>query len=252
MRSRPLTNLTISFLFFLSASLAAHAGLSKQDRDSAKSMTSGTLYLRLDVPCKYGVGGFGLNVVSVLEVSPTGHDTERKLNLPTKNKRESVYWGFFPNDAVRYAKLSFNGDSVQLWMEGAPPNDNELMIDFIHIQTLDDFTKAFNQTFSKVPLQDEHQDWPADIRQAIAGRNVIAGMSKEQAFAVVGTPINVTSGEENGLKVETWFPRQDKGTVVTYRKNKSTRTGFPSLLKFVDGKLQVIEQTPRAPDLTAK
>jgi hypothetical protein len=59
---------------------------------------------------------------------------------------------------VRYGKLSFSGDTVQLWLEGLPPNDNEVMVDFIHIQTMDDFIKAFNQTFSKVPLQDEHQE----------------------------------------------------------------------------------------------
>jgi len=239
----------VLFLLLL-APVAVQAGLSRQERESAKAMISGSLYLRLDVPCKYGAAGFGLNVESLLEVTPTGHDVERKLNLPSKNKRESVYWGFFPNDVVRYGKLTFDGDTVQIWMEGAPPNDNEIMIDFVHIQTLDDFTKAFNQTFSKVPLQDEHPEWPADIRQAIAGRNVIVGMTKEQAFAVVGTPINVTTGEENGTKVETWFPRQDRGTVVTFRKNKSTRTGFPSLLKFVDGKLQIIELTPHTPDLT--
>jgi len=252
MKLRLSAGVVILFSFILLTSLASLAELSKLDRDTAKKMTSGSLYLRLDVPCKYGSAGFGLNVESLLEVSPTGHDVERKLNLPSKNKRESVYWGFFPNDVVRYGKLSFDGDTVQVWMEGAPPNDNEVMIDFIHIQTMDDFVKAFNQTFSKVPLQDEHQDWPAEVRQAIAGRKVIAGMSKEQAFAVVGTPLNVTTGEENGTKVETWFPRQDKGTVVTFRKNKSTRTGFPALLKFVDGKLQVIEQTPRSPDLSAK
>jgi hypothetical protein len=242
----------VALLLGLLAPLAVRAELSKQERESAKSMTSGTLYLRLDVPCKYGRGGFGLNVESLLEVSPTGYDVERKLNLPSKKKRESVYWGFFPNDAVRYGKLSFDGDTVQIWSEGVPPNDNEVMIDFIHIQTMDDFTKAFNQTFSKVPLQDEHQEWPAEVRKAIAERKVIAGMTQQQAFCVVGRPINVTTGEENGVKVETWFPRQDKGTVVTFRRDKSLRTGFPALLKFTDGKLQVIEQTPRAPDLSGK
>ena len=252
MKLRFSMGVVVLFSFILLTSLTGLAELSKQERDTANRMTAGTLYLRLDVPCKYGTAGFGLNVESLLEVSPTGHDVERKLNLPSKNKRESAYWGFFPNDVVRYGKLSFHGDTVQLWMEGAPPNDNEVMIDFIHIQSMDDFTKAFNQTFSKVPLQDEHPDWPAEVRQAIAERKVIAGMTKEQAFAVVGTPLNVTSGEENGAKVETWFPRQDRGTVVTFRKNKSTRTGFPALLKFVDGKLQVIEQTPRSPDLSVK
>jgi hypothetical protein len=242
----------VALLLGLLAPLAVRAELSKQERESAKSMTSGTLYLRLDVPCKYGRGGFGLNVESLLEVSPTGYDVERKLRLPSKKKRESVYWGFFPNDAVRYGKLSFDGDTVHVWLEGVPPNDNEVMIDFIHIQTMDDFIKAFNQTFSKVPLQDEHQEWPAEVRQAIAERKVVAGMTKQQAFCVVGSPINVTTGEENGVKVETWFPRQDKGTVVTFRRDKSTRTGFPALLKFTDGKLQVIEQAPRAPDLSGK
>ena len=250
MRMRSCAGVVLGFCFLLFTP-AVQAALSKQERDSAKAMTSGTLYLRLDVPCKYGSGGFGLNVEPVLEVSPTGHDAEHRLNLPNKNKRESVYWGFFPNDAVRYAKLSFDGDTVRVWMEGVPPKNDEIMIDFVHIQTMDDFSKAFNRTFSKVPLQDEHQDWPAEVKQAVGGHNLIAGMTKEQAFAVVGTPINVTTGEENGSKVETWFPRQDKGTVVTYRKNKSTRTGFPSLLKFVDGKLQVIEQTPHAPNLSA-
>jgi hypothetical protein len=236
----------------LLASLTANAGLSKQERETAKSMTAGTLYLRLDVPCKYGRGGFGLSMESLLEVSPAGYDIERKLNLPSKQKHESVYWGFFPNDAVHYAKLSFNSDSVQVWMEGAPPDRNEIMIDFIQINTMDDFVRAFNQTFSKVPLQDEHQEWPAEVRKAIAERKVVEGMSKEQAFCVVGKPINVVTGNENGVKVETWFPRQDRGTVVTFRREKSTRTGFPALLKFVDGRLKVIEQTPRAPELSGK
>ena len=242
----------VVLFFVLLAPLAVKAELSKQERDSAKSMTAGTLYLRLDVPCKYDRGGFEVGVDSLLEVSPTGHDVERKLNLPSQKKRASVYWGFFPNDAVRYGKLSFSGDTVQVWLEGVQPNDNEVMVDLIHIQTMDDFIKAFNQVFSKVPLQDEHQEWPADVRQAIAERKVVAGMSKQQAFCVVGTPINITTGEENGLKVETWLPRQDKGTVVTFRRDESTRTGFPALLKFTDGKLQVIEQAPRAPDLTGK
>jgi hypothetical protein len=200
----------VMFLFVFLAPLAVRAELSKQERDSAKSMTAGTLYLRLDVPCKYDRGGFGVGVDSLLEVSPTGHDAERKLNLPSKKKRESVYWGFFPNDAVRYGKLSFSGDTVQVWLEGVPPNDNEVMVEFIHIQTMDDFIKAFNQTFSKVPLQDEHQVWPAEVRQAIAERKVVAGMTKQQAFCVVGSPINVTTGEENGVKVETWSPGKIK------------------------------------------
>jgi hypothetical protein len=53
---------------------------------------------------------------------------------------------------VRFGKLLFKGDQVSVWAEGVSPNDYEIMIDFIPINSLDDFTKAFNQTFSKVPL----------------------------------------------------------------------------------------------------
>ena len=249
MKLRSSTSLVVALI--LLTPLAGMAELSKQERDTVKSMVSGTLYLRLDVPCKYGRAGWGTDVQSILEVSPAGYDVQRKLSLPI-GKYQSVWWGFFPNDVVRYGKPTFDGDTVQLWLEGLPPNDNEVIIDFVHIQTMDDFTKAFNQTFSKVPLQDEHTDWPAEVRQAIAEHKVIAGMTKQQAFSVVGTPLNVTTGEENGAKVETWFPRQEKGTVVTVRRNRSSRTGFPALLKFVDGKLQEIEQTPRSPDLSNK
>ncbi len=237
-----------ALLTVLLAPLAVRAELSKQDRDSAKSMIAGTLYLRLDVPCRYGRGRWGIaraihHVESLLEVSPAGYTAERKLALPAKHKRDSVYWGFSPNDAVRYGKLLFEGDTVQVWMEGVSPNDYEMLIDFIHIQNLDDFTKAFNRTFSKVPLQDEHPEWPDEVRKAIGERKVIAGMTEEQAFSVVGSPVKITTAEENGVKVETWFPRQDRGIVTSWGQVEGTPTGFPALLKLAGGKVQVMEQT---------
>jgi len=116
------------------------------------------------------------------------------------------------------------------------------MIDFIQINSLDDFTRAFNQTFSKVPLQDEHPEWPSDVRGGIAEHKLVVGMTKDQAFDVVGTPLETKTEEENGVKVETWSLRQDAGTIGARRPEKNMRTGFPALLKFTEGKLQVIEQ----------
>lgn len=245
-----------AFLLFLCASLALQAELSKQDQEAAKNMVAGTLYLRLDVPLRTVMGGWGIGPESVLEVSPSGHDFERKLALPSKNSRLrkdlGIFWGFFPNDGVRYGKLTFNQDTVEVWMEGVKPYDNEITLDFIHINSLDDFTKAFNQTFSKVPLQGEHPEWPAEVRNAIAERRVVVGMTKEQAFDVVGTPINIATGQDDGIKTETWFLRQDRGTVPSAFRGRSSRTDIPATLKFADGKLQVIEQTSRLPDLTGK
>src|SRR5271157_2581386 len=239
----------VLLLLLLCLPLALRAQLSKEERETAKKMLSGTLYLRLDVPVRTVVGGWGIGPESVLEVSPSGHDFERKLAIQSKNrvmrKDLGIFWGFFPNDGVRYSKPTFDGDTVVVWMEGLPPGDNEIVLDFVQIKTLDDFTKAFNQTFSKVPLQDEHPEWPAEVRDAIAAHRLIIGMTKEQAFDVVGTPINVVTGQEGGVKVETWSLRQDRGTIPSAYRGKSTRTNIPAILKFVDGKLQVIEQSSK-------
>ena len=206
-------------------------------------MIAGTLYLRLDVPCRYGRGRWGIaaaihHVESLLEVSPAGYSVERKLALPAKHKRDRVYWGLSPNDPVRYGKLLFEGDTVQVWMEGVLPDDSEMLLDFVNIRNLDDFTKAFNLTFSKVPLQDEHPEWPAEVREAIAVRKLVAGMTVEQAFCVVGKPLKVVSGEENGIQVESWFSRQQKEDELGTRGDEGTPTGFPARLNFSGGRLQ--------------
>jgi hypothetical protein len=166
--------------------------------------------------------------------------------------REKIYWEFFPNYAVRHGELTFEGDTVKVWMHGVKPYKDLLAIDFVQIKTLDDFTKAFNQTFSKVPLQDEYPEWPVEMRKAVAEHRLLVGMTKEQAFDVVGTPLDIKTEEVNGVQVETWHPRQDKGKTwwggfsEGGDNNTSSSglvlggTGFPTLLKFVDGKLQVV------------
>lgn len=251
MKSRLRAGVALWFVFF--APLIVRAELPKADREAAKNMIAGTLYLRLDVPLKYVIGSYGWGPEAVLEVSPTGHATTRVLSLPIANpKKAKLNWVFYPNDPVRFGKLLFKGDTVSVWAEGVSPHGYEIMIDFIQVKSLDDFTKAFNQTFSKVPLQDEHPEWPSEVRSAIAEHKLVVGMTKEQAFDVVGTPLDKKTEEENGVKVETWSPRQDGGTISARNRQKNMRTGFPTLLKFTDGKLEVIEQTPGAPDPSTK
>jgi len=243
----------VALLFLLFAPLVVRAELSKEDREAAKRMIAGTLYLRLDVPLKYVMGSFGWGPEAVLEVSPNGHDTTRILSLPIKNpKKAKLNWVFYPNYPVRFGKLLFKADTVSVWAEGVSPNDYEIMIDFIQINSLDDFTKAFNQTFSKVPLQDEHPDWPSDVRSGIAEHKLVVGMTKDQAFDVVGTPLEIKTDEENSVKVETWSPRQDGGTIGGRNRQKNMRTGFPTLLKFADGTLQRINPAPGTPDPVAR
>jgi len=222
------------------------ADLSGNDRDVIKEMTRGIMYLRNNVPCRVRSGAWGIGAEPITEVSPSSVDWDRNLKLiegQTTGKRrfgvDTVSWLFGPNDGIQYAKLYFKPNGVvDLYAEGVKPKKEEVWIRFVDINSKDDFQKAFDVILSNKPLQDEHPDWPDDIRHAIAQRKVIAGMTKAQAFAVVGTPIGAESKDEGGQKVETWFPRQDTGTTGSYRKVIGGATGFPVSIRFVDGKVQ--------------
>jgi hypothetical protein len=245
-----------ALLIVLFAPLMVRAELSKQDRGAAQKMISGTLYLRVQVPYKYGMGAWAPYSESLLEVSPAGLSTERKMAVPLK-KHEEIYWGYLANTPVNNGKLLSEGGKLVVWMERVEPN-TEVSVDFIDIKSMDDFTKAFNMTFSKVPLQNEHPEWPSAVREGIAAGKLVAGMTVEQARIVVGAPLSVSNGEENGSKTETWILRQDPGKVLGWNrkhgawKKVSRETGFPAKITFTEGKLQVIEQTPKAPDPSVK
>ncbi|MGA3099500.1 MAG: hypothetical protein ABSF25_23850 [Bryobacteraceae bacterium] len=234
--------------------LALRAQLSKEDREAAKKMISGTLYLRVQAPQKYGLGYWAPYSVSMLEAAPTGVSADRKLAEPLKSipkngyhlKQEEVYWGYLANTPVRYGKLESEEGKLVVWMERVEPN-TDVSIDFIDIKSLDDFTKAFNLALSKVPLQDEHPEWPSAVREGIASGKLVVGMTVEQARIVVGAPLSISAGEDNGSKTEKWILRQDPGKVLGGNKKRgawmrvSTRTGFPTSITFRDGKLLSME-----------
>ncbi len=195
----------------------------KADKREAEGIVAGTFYLRVDVPIDT------YRVVPMLEVSPEGFDA-RKLAELTAEERRNVYYLFNPNDTVGGITLRWGYNSVRLWGENSR---QELLIDLVRLKNLDDFKKAFDKAFSRVPLQDAHPDWPAEVRQAVAARRAIEGMTREQTAAVVGTPASI---ENKGEGVEVWLPRQASGTGPDAK-----RTGFPARLEFRDGRLAAIE-----------
>jgi hypothetical protein len=211
------------------------AQLSIADREAANKMVAGRLYLKIDAPCDHG------REVPMVEVSPTTVDLETKISELKPEDKPNLFWRFGPNDVANGTVLRFGSDRIRVWSEGVSPKRDSFMIEFVKIKTLDDFKKAFDLTFSPVPLQDAHPDWPAEARQAIAARRLIEGMTPEQARAVIGAPTRIETGEEAGAPVETWYPRQANGVRKVF-KNASLTTGFPKSLKFVGGKLAAIEK----------
>jgi hypothetical protein len=210
------------------------AQLSPADRAAASKMVEGRLYLKIDAPCDHG------REVPMVEVSPTSVDLETRISELTPENRPNLFWRFGPNDAAHDTVLRFGLDRIRVWSEGVSPKNDQFMIEFVRIKTLDDFKKAFDLTFSRVPLQDAHPEWSAEVRQAVAARRLIEGMTPEQARAVIGAPTRVEASEEAGTRLETWYPRQENGVRNLFR-NASLTTGFPKSLKFVGGKLAAIE-----------
>jgi hypothetical protein len=223
-------------LAVLAGPAALNAQIATADKQAAEAMVAGVLYLRLDAPCDYG------RMVPMLVVSPEGADALQRIADLSIENRQNVYWQFGPNTAVQGTALRWGIDSARVWSEGLRKSRNEVMIDFVGLKTLEDFKKAFDRTFSRVPLQDAHPDWPSEVRKAISERRVIEGMTKEQAGAVVGTPASVGTSTSDGTEVEIWHPRQRNGARENYY-GVSTQTGFPAALTFRGGKLAVIEPT---------
>jgi hypothetical protein len=156
------------------SAVPCQAGLSDEELKQANKMVQRTLYLRIDLPCEYfyRYPEYAGRVRPLIEVSPTA---VREHSARPDHLSSDITWRFGPNSPVRYGKVYNYGDGVDVWMEGPPPNNDQMIARFVDINAMGDFKAAFDRTFSLVPLQDEHPEWPPDIRNAIADALDIGG-----------------------------------------------------------------------------
>jgi hypothetical protein len=260
--------------------LPAEVRLTNNDRRELEKIIPKTVYLRIDLPCVYGKQMGALSFIAwvepLVEVSPTGFATEQdpgwRGSVWTGTRRKT-FWAFGPNDALKYGSLEIGkDDTIKLYFEGLGPKQlkknqeaavkektgasmsgtvakqlQKAAVKLVKVKTAADFKAAFDRAFSPVPLQDEHPEWPEEIRKAVGEHRVIEGMTKDQVSCVVGKPTDIETGEENGNKVETWHIRQGKGVWSGWgMTDRKQATGFASKLKFVDDKLAVISSEPEA------
>ncbi len=235
----------------LTAAGSADAGISKKDKKAAKQLFAGTVYARIDIPCKTGRHPFGTYLAPLVEASPDGTNTDANFGFDSGfYQAQSTFWASAPNDSVRLDDMDWDGTGVEIQFKGVGKSDgNDSVVKLIKINSLDDFQKAFDHVFSKQPLQDNHPDWPEDTRKAVGERRLVMGMSKRQAFYIVGGPERVENDEKDGKKLVTWFTRQSRGTQIGFWRSSSESTSFPSQLKFVDNKLTEIGAPSASLDL---
>lgn len=227
--------LVLALVPILSGMVAgAQAQVRGDDRYRVRMLVYQTVYLRVEAPSNDAVRPF-------LEASPGGYTYDRLVGLAEaeaakKSKSSGVYWAFRPNDAVKWGNPQYDGDRITVWFEG---QKDELRVAFVQIKTLDDFKKAFDLVFSPVPLQNEHPEWPENVRNAIGDRQLVNGMTRQQASCVVGTPVRVESGREGGEEIVAWYLRQETGD---RRRGRLAQTGFPVMLRFVDDRLTGLDK----------
>jgi len=219
-----------------------HAELNKAQRKEANDLLSGTLYARIDIPCGTGRHPMGTYMFPLVEVSPDRVNTDDESSISAGwYHAQSTYWGIAPNDTLQLDEADWDEDTVEIELEGVGRTDgNDTVIKFVGINSVEDFKKAFDRAFSKVPLQEEHADWSPEVKKAVADRQLMKGMTKRQVFYVTGSPESAKESEDKGKKVEVWTLRQNKGLKMGFWgfSTEGPSAGMPKSLRFVDGKLE--------------
>lgn len=219
---------------------SAQADLPKSDRKAVKQMFEDRLYMRIDAPCATGRHPYGTYKRPLVEASPEGVNTEADEAMNASwFHADSTYWGIRINDPVELDEFDFDDDEIEVELEGVGPADkNATVIKFVDIDSLEDFQTAFDLVFATQPLQDEHDDWSDEVKEAIADRELQNGMTKRQVFYITGRPESFEKSEEDGKEVEIWRLRTDKGMKMGFFKAKAGEsTGLPSSIRFEDGVL---------------
>jgi hypothetical protein len=236
----------VLFGLVLVTPLSAEAQLTAKAESEIKKTIAGRHFLRIDLPVWYTAGRYAEFTDAVVEVSPSAIDYGRLgKTAPRPDSPASNFRGLGPNEPVQYGTAEFDSGAIVVWFEGTTPkNDLQAKVRFVGVRTLDDFQSAFSRVFSKVAPQDEHPERAEEIRQAIAQRKVINGMTSEQAASAIGRPLAVIPTTESGVAGEGWVPRQENGTMI-YPRATSVFTGYPTMLKFVGGILrEVVDVAP--------
>lgn len=237
---RVVRGILISALFLALAAPPLSA-VSRQERKQAKELFSGPLYMRLNAPCTQGRHPFGVYYSPLVEVSPQGTNVETAEGGASVGwyHAASTVWSIRINDRVELDDMEWEEDEgyIEIELDGVgPSSDGHTAIKFVGVNSLQDFQAAFDQTFARQPLQEEHPDWPAEIRQAIGERRLENGMNKRQAYYVVGTPSRVEKTTEGEKTIETWtLPRQ--GPEFGFFLVKTGDGAPPETLRFEDGLL---------------
>lgn len=227
-------------MFTLLASTLLAAELSKADckafTGELKSTYSGTVWALKDLPVNTGFTMYAAWISPIAEVSTSGVKIEARTGMSaTVGSAQSVWFGVRPYETLQYKEAECNDDGVVVAFVGVGGSKGrDTKVKITDGKTMAEVKAGMDTLLTTTDPVDAA--WPDDVKKAIANRILVNGMTKRQAYLVVGEPIDASTKEENGKKIETWKPRQDGGMRIGYGA-KAESTGYPTEIRFEDGKL---------------
>jgi hypothetical protein len=212
---------------------AAAAALTEE----AKAMYPGTVWALKDLPVNTGTTMNIPWIGPLVEVAPDGFKIETTTVIQaTYGGAKSVWFGVRANDTLSLKEATLDKDVMALTfvgIDGSKGRDTKIKI--TGVKSLAEVKPVLDQLLSNTSPVDP--SWPEDVKKAIAKRQVINGMTKKQAYLVVGEPESAnTQDVGGGKKVETWVPRQSNGVRIGFGASLEM-SNYPKYLTFEEGKV---------------
>lgn len=191
------------------------------------------MYALKDLPVSSG-SAMGMSYISPLvEVAPTGFTIDTSAAVQTTyGGAKTVWYGVRVMDTLVFEEATYDDGILVLAFLGSDKSKGR-----------DTKIKVTSGTFAEVkPVLDQlvsvkspvDPSWPADVRTAIDNRVVINGMTKPQAYLVVGEPTSASTMDIAGKKVDMWYPRNNNGIRFGFGVSMEM-TNYPPVVKFQDG-----------------
>ncbi len=198
----------------------------------------GTVWALKDLPAYTGVTMGAPWLGPAVTVDASGWKADTSVGGSTGYASAKLLWhGVRPNDTLTLKEVDIDDDIATLALVGTGKSkgrDTKIKIE--GVKTLAEVKATLDELLATTAPTQANADWPAEIKAAIEKRVVVNGMTKRQAYLVVGEPIFSNVYELQGKKMEMWAVRPGDGTRLGYTTSTEMRN-FPPTLNFEDGKL---------------
>ncbi len=243
--------LLASALLFTVLTPVAHAGKKAEQKAYVKAfMTeleatySGQVWALRDLPVKSGLTMGVPWIGPIAEVTSSGYKIEATGGMDTYMAGASGVWfSVRPYETLQLKEAEFDDGEWVIVFEGVGDSDGrDTKIKVTEQLTFAQLKPVLDELVSTTDPLVTYDDWSPEVKTAIRRRVLINGMSKRQAYLVVGEPTGAEVREDDGKKIETWTPRQNDGIRIGYAGGV-TMTGYPASIRFEDGELVGIATT---------